>query len=220
MRSSARLVRTWRRPAACWRNRPSPWSGKDCSAEEQGPYTGGVSAGMLTDWDCEYVIAGHSERRVRHGETDQMVAAKAKAALAHRLIPIVCVGETLAEPEAGLTAEVVQRQLAVVLEALGTDVAGAVGAYEPVWAIGTGRTATSEQAQAVHAALRTQLSTVVQDARRLPLLYGASVTPGNAGALFAKADIDGALVGGACLKAPDFSAICEAASAIGATVHR
>ena len=196
------------------------WGGQDCSTQEQGAYTGEVSAGMLADWDSTYVIVGHSERRVRHGETDQVVAAKAQAALARGLRPVVCVGETLAERDENRTLEVVERQLAAVLDTLGQDVANAVVAYEPVWAIGTGRTATPEQAQAVHAALRAQLSAIMPEASRIPLLYGGSVTPANAQALFAQPDIDGALVGGASLKAADFTAVCDAASAAGATAAR
>jgi triosephosphate isomerase len=188
------------------------WGAQDCSAHEQGAYTGEVSAAMLAELGCRYVIVGHSERRAYHAESDQLVADKARAAIAKGLLPIVCVGETLAEREAGHTDEVVKRQLSAVIHALGHCVPQIVVAYEPVWAIGTGRTATPEQAQAVHALLRAQLHAASTHSDRMRILYGGSVKPDNAAALFAQGDIDGALVGGASLNAADFAAICRAAA--------
>ncbi|MFN5049114.1 triose-phosphate isomerase [Roseateles sp.] len=184
---------------------------QDCSAHEQGAYTGEVSSAMLQDIGCRYVIVGHSERRAYHHEGDQLVADKAKAALAHGVTPIVCVGETLAEREAGRTEEVVKRQLAVVIHTLTHCIGEIVVAYEPVWAIGTGLTATPEQAQAVHHVLRQQLQAASKKADAMRILYGGSVKPDNAAQLFAQADIDGGLIGGAALKAADFAAICRAA---------
>ena len=188
------------------------WGAQDCSAHEQGAYTGEVSAAMLHEFGCRYAIVGHSERRQYHAESDQLVADKAKAALARGITPIVCVGETLAQREAGETAGVVKRQLSHVIHTLAHCAGEMVVAYEPVWAIGTGRTATPEQAQEVHALLRAQLAAATPRAEAMTLLYGGSVKPDNAAQLFAQADIDGALVGGASLKAADFVAICRAAS--------
>lgn len=188
------------------------WGGQDCSAHEQGAYTGEVSAAMLAEFGCRYVIVGHSERRAFHLEGDVLVADKARAALAKGLCPIVCVGETLAEREAGLTEEVVKRQLSAVIHALQSCVAEIVVAYEPVWAIGTGKTASPDQAQAVHAVLREQLRAASLKADAIRLLYGGSVKPDNAATLFAQPDIDGGLIGGASLKATDFIAICRAGS--------
>ena len=187
------------------------WGAQDCSAHEQGAYTGEVSAAMLADFDCRYAIVGHSERRTLHHESDALVADKAQAALAKGITPIVCVGETLAQREAGETEAVVKRQLSAVIHALGHCVGEMVVAYEPVWAIGTGRTATPEQAQAVHALLRAQLHAATPRAGQMKLLYGGSVKPDNAASLFAQPDIDGGLIGGASLKAADFLAICRAA---------
>ena len=187
------------------------WGAQDCSAFESGAYTGEVSASMLAEFGCRYVINGHSERRALHGESDQLVADKAKAALAHRLTPIVCVGETLAEYEAGQSDSVVKRQLSAVIHTLGHCISQIVVAYEPVWAIGTGKTATPEQAQAVHAVLRAQLKAATEHADGMKILYGGSVKADNAAQLFAQADIDGGLIGGASLKAADFAAICRAA---------
>jgi triosephosphate isomerase len=187
------------------------WGAQDCSAHEQGAYTGEVSAGMLHEFGCRYVIVGHSERRQYHAESDQLVADKAKAALARGVTPIVCVGETLAQREAGETDAVVKRQLSAVIHTLAHCAGEMVVAYEPVWAIGTGHTATPEQAQAVHALLRAQLQAATAHAERVKILYGGSVKPDNAAALFAQPHIDGALVGGASLKAADFIAICRAA---------
>ena len=187
------------------------WGAQDCSAHEQGAYTGEVSAAMLHEFGCRYVIVGHSERRAYHAESDQLVADKAKAALARGITPIVCVGETLAQREAGETEAVVKRQLSAVIHALGHCAGEMVVAYEPVWAIGTGKVATPEQAQAVHAVLRAQLKAATPKADQMTLLYGGSVKPDNAATLFAQADIDGGLIGGAALKAADFVAICRAA---------
>lgn len=187
------------------------WGAQDCSAHAQGAYTGEVSASMLADFGCRYAIVGHSERRTLHAESDELVARKAGALLAHGITPIVCVGETLAQREGGLTDEVVKRQLSVVIHALGHCVGEIVVAYEPVWAIGTGLTATPAQAQAVHATLRAQLGAASAHAQRMRILYGGSVKPDNATALFSQADIDGGLIGGAALKAGDFGAICRAA---------
>jgi triosephosphate isomerase (TIM) len=187
------------------------WGAQDCSSHEQGAYTGEVSAAMLAEFGCRYVIVGHSERRAYHAESDQLVADKAKAALARGITPIVCVGETLAQREAGETATVVKRQLSVVIHTLAHCIGEIVVAYEPVWAIGTGRTASPEQAQEVHALLRAQLAAATPHAAQMKLLYGGSVKPDNADTLFAQPDIDGGLIGGAALKAADFVAIARAA---------
>lgn len=186
---------------------------QNCAQYAQGAYTGEVSAAMLADIGCDLVIVGHSERRTLFGETDETVAEKTKMAFDHGVMPIVCVGETLQEREAGRTIEVVSRQLRAVLDKAGIMplVAGAV-AYEPVWAIGTGKSASAEDAQAVHQALRAVLAEVDEEAaQRTRILYGGSVKANNAPELFAQPDIDGALVGGASLKAEDFLAICHCA---------
>jgi len=188
------------------------WGAQDCSAHEQGAYTGEVSAAMLHEFGCRYAIVGHSERRQYHAESDQLVADKAKAALARGVTPIVCVGETLAQREAGETEAVVKRQLSAVIHTLAHCAGEMVVAYEPVWAIGTGKTATPEQAQAVHHLLRAQLHAATPRADAMTLLYGGSVKPDNAAQLFSQPDIDGGLVGGASLKAAEFVAICRAAT--------
>jgi len=188
------------------------WGAQDCSAHDQGAYTGEVSASMLVEFGCRYVIVGHSERRALHGEDDASVAHKAKAALARGLTPIVCVGETQAQRQAGHTELVVKRQLSAVIHGLGHCAGEMVVAYEPVWAIGTGLTASPEQAQAVHALLRAQLAAATSAAASMRVLYGGSVKPDNAADLFAQPDIDGGLIGGASLKSPDFVAICRAAA--------
>jgi len=187
---------------------PIAWGAQDVSAHASGAYTGEVSAAMLAEFECRYVLCGHSERRRYHRESDAEVAAKARAALEAGVTPIVCVGETLDEREAGSTDAVVLRQLAAVTGALGNAAGRMVVAYEPVWAIGTGRTATPEMAQEVHAALRASL--VKAAAADVPLLYGGSVKAGNAAALLAMQDVDGALVGGASLDANEFLAIALA----------
>jgi triosephosphate isomerase len=186
---------------------------QDLSERAPGAYTGDIAAAMLADVGCRWVIVGHSERRQLHAETDRQVAAKAQQALDGGLRPIVCVGESLAEREAGATLTVVQRQLDAVLAQVGAaGLAQGALAYEPVWAIGTGRTATPEQAQQVHAALRTHVAAVsAAEAARLRVVYGGSVKPGNAAELFGQPDIDGGLIGGAALVAADFVAICRAA---------
>ncbi len=187
------------------------WGAQDVSAHEQGAYTGEVSAAMLAELGCRYTLVGHSERRAQHNESDVLVALKAQAALARGVTPVVCVGETLAEREAGDTETVVKRQLSAVIHQLAHCAAEMVVAYEPVWAIGTGRTASPEQAQAVHAVLRAQLQAATGHGNTMKILYGGSVKPDNAATLFAQADIDGGLIGGAALKAADFVAICRAA---------
>src|SRR5450830_149955 len=184
---------------------------QDVSAQAAGAYTGEVSAAMLKDLGCRYVIVGHSERRQYHFETDVLVAEKAKAALASGITPIVCMGETLAEREAGRTEEVVKRQLAAVIRANGHCISEIVVAYEPVWAIGTGKTASIEQAQQVHAVLRQQLQAASNQADRIQIIYGGSMNAANAAELLAQPDIDGGLVGGASLKAPDFLSIIASA---------
>jgi triosephosphate isomerase len=184
---------------------------QDVSAHASGAYTGEVSAAMLKDFGCRFAIVGHSERRQYHGETDATVADKAKAALAAGITPIVCVGETLAEREAGHTEEVVKRQLAAVIHTNGHCISEIVVAYEPVWAIGTGKTASPEEAQAVHAVLRAQLKAATDQSARVKILYGGSMNAANAAALLAQPDIDGGLIGGASLKAPDFLTIIAAA---------
>jgi triosephosphate isomerase len=185
---------------------------QDVSAHESGAYTGEVSANMLRDFAVRYVIVGHSERRQYHGETDALVATKAQRALAAGITPIVCVGESLAEREAGQTEAVVKRQLAAVIHANGHCISEIVVAYEPIWAIGTGLTATPEQAQAVHAVLRAQLQAATAQADRVSILYGGSMNAANAASLLAQPDVDGGLIGGASLKAPDFLSMLKAAS--------
>ena len=181
---------------------------QDMSQHPPGAHTGDIAAEMLNDTGCAWVIVGHSERRQWHGETDAIVAAKAERALQAELRPIVCIGETLQQRETGQTHAVLGAQLAAVLDRVGVEglLRGAL-AYEPVWAIGTGRTATPEQAQEVHSALRAQIG---DGAERVRILYGGSVKPANAVELFAQPDIDGGLIGGASLVAADFVAICTA----------
>ncbi len=182
--------------------------GQDCHAAESGAHTADISATMLADLGCGYVIVGHSERRTDHGETDALVKSKAEAALAAGLIAIVCVGETETERDAGRTIDVVNGQLTGSLPD-GANAANTVVAYEPVWAIGTGRVATPQQAQDVHAAIRAQAAGLIGDdaAAQLRILYGGSMKPGNAAELLALADVDGGLIGGASLVAADFWAI-------------
>ena len=184
---------------------------QDVSTQASGAYTGEVSAAMLKDLGCHYAIVGHSERRQYHGETDVLVADKARAALASGITPIVCVGETLAEREAGLTEEVVKRQLAAVIHANGHCISEIVVAYEPVWAIGTGKTASPQEAQAVHAVLRAQLKAATEHFAGIKILYGGSMNAANAATLLVQPDIDGGLIGGASLKATDFLTIIAAA---------
>lgn len=185
--------------------------GQDVSQHASGAFTGEISAAMLKEFGVRYCIVGHSERRQYHFESDAVVAAKAQFALASGITPIVCVGETLAEREAGKTEEVVKRQLAAVIHANGHCISEIVVAYEPVWAIGTGQTATTDQAQQVHAVLRAQLKAATPQADRIHILYGGSMNAANAAQLLAQPDIDGGLVGGASLKAVDFLSIIAAA---------
>ena len=185
---------------------------QDVSAHAFGAFTGELGASMLKDVGCRFAIVGHSERRQYHGETDALVADKARAALAGGVTPIVCVGETLTEREAGRTEEVVKRQLAAVIHANGHCISELVVAYEPVWAIGTGKTASPEEAQAVHAVLRAQLKAATDQFARIKILYGGSMNAANAASLLVQADIDGGLIGGASLKAVDFLKIIAAAA--------
>ena len=185
---------------------------QDVSQHEGGAFTGDVSADMLKDFGVRYAIVGHSERRQYQGETDLQVATKVKRALAAGITPIVCVGETLSEREQGLTEFIVRRQLSAVIQLNGHCISEIVVAYEPVWAIGTGKTATPTEAQAVHAVLRTQLRAATEQADRVRILYGGSMNAANAVELLAQPDIDGGLIGGAALKAPDFLTIVAAAA--------
>ena len=186
---------------------------QDCSEHKEGAYTGEVSAAMLKDVGCGFVLAGHSERRQYHHEGDAQIACKVVQALESELTPVLCVGESLQEHDAGRTAEVVKAQLAKVIEHCGIEVfERVILAYEPVWAIGTGRTASPAKAQEVHAILRSQLAQAdAKIAGSTRILYGGSVKPDNAADLFAQPDVDGGLIGGASLKAADFLAICAAA---------
>jgi triosephosphate isomerase len=184
---------------------------QDVSAFDAGAYTGEISAGMLREFGVRFAIVGHSERRQYHGETDTSVALKAQCALAAGITPIVCVGETLAERETNQTEEVVKRQLAAVIHANGHCISEIVVAYEPVWAIGTGKTATPEMAQQVHAVLRSQLKAATEHADRVHILYGGSMNAANAASLLEQPDIDGGLVGGASLRSSDFLSIISAA---------
>ncbi|HEV3104357.1 MAG TPA: triose-phosphate isomerase [Trinickia sp.] len=193
------------------------WGVQDISAYTHGAYTGEVAAEMAADFGATLAIVGHSERRAYHAESAELVAVKAGRALQAGLTPIVCVGETLDEREAGATEAVVGAQIDAVLAALSVDEAvRIVVAYEPVWAIGTGRSASAEQAQAVHAFLRARLAAKGAALAGVPLVYGGSVKPENAEALFRQADIDGGLIGGASLKSQDFLAICAAAQSAAA----
>jgi triosephosphate isomerase len=189
------------------------WGGQNVSQHPKGAFTGEVSAGMLREFGCRYVIVGHSERRQLFAEDDATVALKAKAVSAVGMIPIICVGETLAERERGVTEAVVGRQLGVVADRLGAEgLKASVLAYEPVWAIGTGKTATPDEAQAVHAYLRGVLAARDQSiAASMPILYGGSVKAANATELFGMRDVDGGLIGGASLVAAEFLSICQAA---------
>jgi triosephosphate isomerase len=184
---------------------------QDVSAQESGAFTGESSATMLKDFGVRYCLVGHSERRQYHHESDAVVATKAQRALAAGITPIVCVGESLAEREAGDTEAVIKRQLAAVVQVNGHCISEIVLAYEPVWAIGTGKTASPEQAQAVHHVLRQQLQAASASADRVRILYGGSMNAGNAASLLAQPDIDGGLIGGASLKAADFLSIIRAA---------
>ena len=184
---------------------------QDVSVHESGAFTGEVSAAMLKEFGVRYCIVGHSERRQYHQESDATVALKAQRALAAGITPIVCVGETLAQREAGQTEEVVKRQLAAVVHTNGHCISEIVLAYEPVWAIGTGKTASPEEAQHMHHVLRAQLQAASQHADRVRILYGGSMNASNAQALLAQPDIDGGLIGGAALQAAAFLSIVAAA---------
>lgn len=192
---------------------PLAWGAQNLSEKDFGAFTGEVAASMLRDFACRYVLVGHSERRTLYGENNALVAEKFAVALAGGLQPILCVGETLAERETGKTGEVVAKQVAAAIDRAGIAAfSKAVVAYEPVWAIGTGKTASSAQAQEVHAAIRAQVARAdVKVAEGLQILYGGSVKPSNAAELFGMPDIDGGLIGGASLVASDFLAICQAA---------
>lgn len=187
---------------------------QDVSCFDSGARTGDVSAAMLVDTGCHYVILGHSERRHYHAESDELIVRKVQAALQNDLIPVICVGETSEQRDAGQALVTVSKQLQLILAQLPVEqLVRCIIAYEPLWAIGTGQTATPEQAQEVHGHIRAQLQAAGTQIR---ILYGGSVNPGNAAALFTQKDIDGALVGGASLKANDFLAICRAAEECGA----
>lgn len=189
------------------------WGAQNVSQYAKGAYTGEVSAHMLLDFGCSHVIVGHSERRALYGEIDAIVAAKFAAALSAGLTPILCVGETLEQRDAGVTEAVIGGQLDAVLAAVGIEGMGrAIIAYEPIWAIGTGKTASPAQAQAVHAFIRGKFAALDEDmAAALIIQYGGSVKAANAAELFAQPDIDGGLIGGASLVADEFIAICRAA---------
>ncbi len=189
------------------------WGAQDVSKHESGAYTGELSTSMLKEFGCTYAIIGHSERREYHGESDETVAEKFVAARNAGIIPILCVGETLEEREGGITEQVVARQLDAVIKAVGVDgLVDGVIAYEPVWAIGTGKTASPEQAQQVHAFIRGRVAEGSADvAAKVQILYGGSMNPGNAAELLAQEDIDGGLIGGASLKADSFLDIGRAA---------
>ncbi len=193
---------------------PISWGGQDVSSEASGAFTGEISASMLLDFGCTYVIVGHSERRTLHGESDELVARKFAAARVAGLKPILCIGETLEEREQGVTEQVCARQLDAVIDLEGVAaLADGVIAYEPVWAIGTGKVASPEQAQDVHAFVRGRVAALdAEVADGLRILYGGSMKPDNAAELLAKPDIDGGLIGGASLKAEDFLGICLAAN--------
>jgi triosephosphate isomerase len=201
--------------AALLGDTPVSYGAQDVSDRESGAFTGEVAPGMLTDIGCKYAIVGHSERRSLYGESDGFTAAKFAAARKAGLVPILCVGETLEEREQGVTEQVVARQLDAVIQLEGVAALGdAVIAYEPVWAIGTGKTATPEQAQEVHAFIRGKLASLDAGvADRVRILYGGSMNAGNAAELLAMQDIDGGLIGGASLKPADFLAIGKAANA-------
>ena len=189
------------------------WGAQNVSEYDKGAYTGEISTSMLSDLGCRYVLLGHSERRAMYGETDEIVAAKFVAVLSAGLTPVLCVGETLGEREAGQAETVIARQLDAVIARAGVaGLAKSVVAYEPVWAIGTGKTASPEQAQAIHAFIRQKIAYLdAMVAQDLVILYGGSVKAANAVELFSQPDIDGGLIGGASLVADEFVAICNAA---------
>lgn len=188
------------------------WGGQDLSIYDAGAYTGDISGNMLREFGCKYVIIGHSERRCYHNEDNEFIAKKFAAALRSTLIPILCIGETLEQREQGITENIISQQLDAVINYNGVNSLNcSVIAYEPVWAIGTGRTATPDQAQEIHAFVRGRIATHNPEvAKAIKILYGGSMKPDNAKELLAKPDIDGGLIGGASLKAADFLAICAA----------
>lgn len=188
--------------------------GQDISQFDAGAHTGDISAAMLKELGCQFVIIGHSERRTDHGESNELVAKKTSAALAQGLIPIVCVGEPLQVRDAGQVFDYVAEQLDAVINTIGAErISELVIAYEPIWAIGTGKSATPEQAQEVHRFIRQHLAAADNEAAQgVRILYGGSVNAANASALFAQADVDGGLIGGASLKQDEFLAICQAAN--------
>ena len=191
------------------------WGGQDISVHDSGAYTGETAGSMLGEYGCKFVIIGHSERRQYHGETDEAVAEKFAAARKAGLVPLFCIGETLEERESGVMEDVLARQVDAVINSCGVEMLGeGVIAYEPVWAIGTGKTASPEQAQEVHAFIRARIAnSSAEVAEKIQILYGGSMNPGNAAELMAQADIDGGLIGGASLKPADFLAVCTAANA-------
>lgn len=188
------------------------WGGQDLSIYDAGAYTGDISGNMLREFGCKYVIVGHSERRCYHDENNELIAKKFAAALRSMLIPILCIGETLEQREQGITENIISQQIDAVISYNGVNSLNhSVIAYEPVWAIGTGRTATPDQAQEIHAFVRDRIATHNPEvAKAIKILYGGSMKPDNAKELLAKPDIDGGLIGGASLKASDFLAICAA----------
>ena len=192
---------------------PIAWGAQNLSTEEKGAFTGEIAASMLLDFNCKYVIVGHSERRTLYGENDDIVTRKFAVAHNAGLIPILCIGETLEEREQGITQDVIARQIKAVMNTVGAGVLGeGVIAYEPVWAIGTGMTATPQQAQEVHAFIRQLIAEKDADvAEQIRIQYGGSMNAGNATELLAMQDIDGGLIGGASLKSEDFLTICRAA---------
>ncbi|NCC21826.1 MAG: triose-phosphate isomerase [Alphaproteobacteria bacterium] len=190
-------------------DQPVSIGAQDCALTDDGAYTGDVSAAMLKDFGCDYVILGHSERRQYHKETDEVIAAKAIKAHESGLIAIICVGELESEREAGREKDVVRAQLAKAVPA-GATAANTVIAYEPVWAIGTGKTATPEDVKEMHSFIRAELAEKIEDSTQVRILYGGSVKPDNAKELFAVPNVDGALIGGASLKAEQYLAIAKA----------
>jgi triosephosphate isomerase len=190
------------------------WGGQDVSVHDSGAYTGETAASMLQDFGCKYAIIGHSERRTYHAESDALVAEKFEQAINNGLVPLFCIGETLEEREQGITEDVVARQIDAVLDRVGAEgMAKGVIAYEPVWAIGTGMTASPQQAQDVHAFIRGRVAAAdAAVAEKVQILYGGSMNAGNAAELLSQPDIDGGLIGGASLKADDFLTIARAAN--------
>lgn len=194
-------------------NSPLSWGGQDLSVHDSGAYTGEVSGAMLKDWGCQYVIVGHSERRTHHGESNELVAQKTSSAFRAGLRPVVCVGETLDERENGDMEQILHAQMDAVLAHIeSANLPSMIVAYEPVWAIGTGKNATPEMAQEAHAILRARIAGKhAALAAQVRIVYGGSMKPDNAGDLLAMPDIDGGLIGGASLKAQDFLTIIRAA---------